>query len=191
MADIDDRKALIGRLFGAANKHCDETRMDGYLEALKRMETPRLMRVVERVLAGIEDLPEHEDYKPPSAGALWKTLKSMRALPPPLELKAAEPKFLPFDTNANQLLMQYLWQAHAGKGGNRYAPDSPSPANPGPITRARTAVLVKWKNAWARDMCEDREAGGALDGKSSWVACMAAAEAELDRLIASESQVAA
>ena len=190
MAEIDDRKRLIASLFGAANKHCDEARMDGYLDALKRMDTPRLMRAVEHILAGIEDLPEHEDYTPPSAGGIWKALKRMRALPPPIELKANEPKFLVFDTNANQLLMAYIWAAHAGKGVTRYAPDSPSPREPGPLTRECTAILVKWKNAWARDMREDRELyDGKLDGKTTWLQCMASAEAEIDALLA--QQVAA
>jgi hypothetical protein len=190
VSDLDERRKLIGRLFGAANKQCDETRMDAYLETLKRMETPRLIRAVEHVLDGIQNMTDPEDYKPPTAGGLWKVLKKLRALPPPLELRAAEPKYLPFDTNANQLLMAYLWDKHAPNGMTRYAPDSPNPKLPGPITRARTAILVKWKNAWARDMREDREAGGKLDGKASWIDCMARAEAEIDRLIALE-QVAA
>jgi hypothetical protein len=193
VADIDERKALIAKLFGAANKHCDETRMEGYLEALKRMDTPRLFRVVEHILAGIEDLPEHEDYKPPTPGGLWKALKRMRAMPPvpSFDLKANEPKFLLFDTNANQLLMAYIWAAHAKKGVMRYAPDSPNPRAPGPITRERTAVLVKWKDAWARDMREDRELyDGKLDGKEFWKDCMTRAEAEIDALIASERAAA-
>ncbi|HEV8246056.1 MAG TPA: hypothetical protein VGP93_09825 [Polyangiaceae bacterium] len=198
MADIDDRKKLIASLFGAANKPCDETRMDGYLEALRRMDTPRLMRVVTHVLDGIEHLPEHEDYKPPTAGGLWKILKKLRALPAPRPLELTPPPAAAidgWDQNANLLLMQYLWAAHAPKGITRYAPDDRYDEKarrtiPGPQTIERTKIMTKWKSAWATDMREDRAEHGKLDGKKHWVDCMALAEAELDRYIASQ-QVAA
>jgi hypothetical protein len=194
VADLDDRKALIQRLFGAANKHADEPRMDGYLESLRLMDTPRLLRVVDKILAGIAELTEPENYKPPTAGQIWKVARSMRRLPDPRPLELTPPPAAAMDgweQNANLLLMQYLWAAHAGKGVTRYAPDSPNPARPGPQTIERTAILVKFKNAWARDMREDREEGGKLDGKTHWIDCMALAEAELDRYIGSQAQEAA
>lgn len=209
MSDLDDRKALIQRLFGAANKSCDEAKMDGYLEALKLMDTPRLMRVCERVLDGIRELTDPEDYRPPTAGALWKVYRRLRALPtaPPLTLHGApEQKPDGWAVNANLLLLAYVTRGLLPKmvgirgvtmpDAGRYAPDSRYDSAkrcvvPGPLTIARTAVLVKWKNVWARDMREDRELyDGKLEGRAFWLDCMARAEAELDEMIGLERAAA-
>ncbi len=181
MADLDDRKALIQRLFGAANKHADEPRLEGYLEALKRMDTPRLVRLVDQVLDGIREMTDPNDYKPPTAGALWKLHRDKRRLPDPRPLELTPPPAAAmdgWDQNANLLLMQYLWAAHAPKNVTRYHV-------PGALQ-----WLVKYKHAWAHDMRDDRAQRGKLDGKQHWTDCMALAEAEISKLV-KRDQVAA
>lgn len=184
--DQETRAGLIRKLFGAANRTPSHDIIDGYLTTLKRMETASLARLVERILEDLEKAADSEPFRVPTAKELWVIRRGHTRLPS----APAAPELSPWkgdgwDVNANMLLLAYVTAAHTGRAA-RMAPDSANPSNPGPLTRARTAVFVKWKDAWARDMREDREAGGTLDGKASWIACMASAEAELERLSASE-----
>lgn len=188
MADVDDRKTLIARLFGAAGKECRESVMDGYLEALKRMDTPRLFRVVDRVLDGIKDLTDPEDYKPPAPGALWKVARALRALPAPapLELHGTRPQPQDqWDTAANTLLLNYVTAGLVEKAIRNSKPTRDASRY---ASHEATAVLLKWKSAWARDMREDRELyGGKLDGKLLWAQCMASAETEISGILRAEA----
>lgn len=197
MAEADDRRALILKLHGAANKVPAESVIEATLTALAKMSTPKLMRVVDRVIEGIAELTNPEDYRAPTAGALWKVARKLSALPaPPLTLDqqrqvADGPKVDGWTINGNILLLAYFDGKKAAGSMGRYAPDSPYDERlrhvvTGPITKLRTAVLVKWKDAWACDMREDRAEGGKLDGRKLWVDCMVSAEAEIDRNMALE-----
>lgn len=191
-ADEQVRRSLIGQIFAAdRGKKCSEESMASYLLAVRRMETPRLARVVERLLDGFER-GDSEVYRVPQPGTLWRIAKELRLgvtrPAPPLELHGApEQKVDGWALNANTLLLNYVtlglvqqsaYAQKASRNAGRYAPP------------AHTAILVKWKNAWARDMREDRDLyEGKLDGKQSWAECMARAEAEIDAILA--HQVAA
>lgn len=174
------RRELIAQLFGAFGRTPTEANYAGYEAALKLMPTPTLARVVSTWLENISEATDPIEIRVPTAGKLWDLRRKLRKLPaaPVLELKAHEPKFLAFDTNANQLLMAYLWKKHGPKNVTRYQ------------VPAALQWLVKYKNAWAHDMRDDRAAGGKLDGRKAWADCMAAAEAEIEKLIA-HNQVAA
>lgn len=210
-ADEQIRRGLIGQIFAAdRGRKCSEESMAAYLLAVRKMDTPRLARVVERLLDGFER-GDSEVYRVPQPGTLWRLAKELRlgvtrAAPPPLELHGVpEQKQDAWDTAANLLLLGYVtdgWPAKVRgmrgvpmRDAGRYAPDSPYDAQKrcvsiGPVTKERTAILVKWKNAWARDMREDRDLyEGKLDGKQSWAECMARAEGEIDAILA--HQVAA
>lgn len=189
-----ERRDLIAQLFGAFGRTPKEHEFTGYEAALKLMSTPILARVVSSWLEKISEATEPEDLRVPTAGKLWQLKRKLRALPtaPPLTLHGApEQKPDGWATNANLLLLAYFDGKRNAGVMARYAPDSPNPPNPGPLTRARTAVLVKWKNVWARDMREDRELyDGKLEGRAFWADCMARAEAELDEMIGLERAAA-
>jgi hypothetical protein len=187
--DQDERRALIAQLFGAFGKTPSESQYSGYEAALKLMTTPRLARVVATWLEGIAEATDPQDLRVPTAGRLWELARKLRRLPEPprgLELKAEEPKLLPFDTNANQLLLAYVWDAMRAGRADRYAPDPMIAAEPAPRTRERTAILVRWKNLWAAQMRAGVERGEKPDGKALWAEHMACAEYEIARLITIE-----
>ncbi len=87
----------------------------------------------------------------------------------------------------NHLLAQV--RAHA----KYYSPDSTYEydqkagkhlAKSGPIGRARTEIVVRWKNAWADDMrADDKGAGISIaKQKAAWQDCMDRADAEIAAL---------
>lgn len=183
------RRALLAQLFAAdRGKKLDDDTASAYLLALRHMDTPRMARVVERILGDIETNPD-EPYRVPQPGRIWRVAKDMRALPSappprdPIELRGAPDQRLDgWDINANTLLLNYLTlglvqQAIHGQKATRNAARYASPA--------ATAVMLKWRAAWARDMREDRELyEGKLDGRKAWADCIASAEAEIDAMIA-------
>ena len=193
------RRDLIAQLFGAFGRTPTEANYSGYEAGLKLMNTQTLARVVSTWLEKIAEATSPEELRVPTAGKLWEIRRKLRKLPDPRPLELAPPPGAEqdgWDRNANTLLMLYLWQKHAPKGVTRYSPDShyddkTRQVVAGPQTAERSAILVKFKNAWARDMREDREEHGKLDGKQHWADCMALAEAELDRYIASQAKAAA
>jgi hypothetical protein len=194
------RRELIAQLFGAFGRTPTEANYAGYEATLKLMTTPMLARVVSSWLEKISEATDPEELRVPTAGKLWQLRRKLRALPtPPLVLHGApEVKQDAWDTAANSHLLNYITSGlvqsavHGQKparNANRYAPDSRFDSVnrcviPGDLTRKITAVLVKWKNAWARDMREDRELyDGKLEGKAFWQQCMASAEGEIDQLL--------
>lgn len=199
------RVDLIRQMFAAdRGKKPDDATLAAYQLALKRMDTTKLARVVEKLLGGFER-GDSEHYRVPQPGALWRLARELRTgsvqtekPTPPLELHGApEQRLDGWDTNANLLLLAYLDGKRGAGVMARYAPDSRiygeacTALHVGPHTHERTAVLVKWKKLWARDMRENRELyDGKLDGKKAWADCMASAEREIDALVAAE-QVAA
>lgn len=89
---------------------------------------------------------------------------------------------------ANRHLLAYVLK-HTARHTRRYAPDytaSHGIVTPGPETRERTAVLVKWKNEWAARMrsVADEHGVDTEDQRDLWANCMTLAEAELDALTA-------
>lgn len=195
-ADEIERRALIAQLFGAFGRTPSEANYAGYEAALKLMQTPALARVIGTWLEKISEATDPADLRVPTAGRLWELRRKMRKLPDPRPLELAPPPSAAMDgweQNANLLLMQYLLDKHAPKGVTRYSPDSryDGRLHVGPQTVERTAILVKWKTAWARDMRESRAEHRPLDGRATWAECMAHAEAELDRYIASSQREAA
>jgi hypothetical protein len=191
-----ERRELIAQLFGAFGRTPTEANFAGYEAGLKLMNTQTLARVVSTWLEKLSEATAPEELRVPTAGKLWEIRRKLRKLPDPRPLELTPPPGAAldgWDLNANLLLMQYLWAAHGGKGVTRYSPDSSydGKLRIGPQTSERTAIFVKWKNAWARDMRESRAEHRPLDGRVTWTECMALAEAELDRYIASQEQVAA
>lgn len=184
------RVELIKQLFGAdRGKKPDDAALAAYLLALRKMDTPRLARVVERVLDG-EQYGDTDPYRVPQPGTLWRIAKELRlgALPnrPPLELAANKPVERPLDgwtINANQLLMAYITDPTTRRaqrlGVDSYVGQNGPPVHPGKLTVLFTTILVKWKDLWALDMREDREARGNLDGRKLWADYMASAEREI------------
>lgn len=202
MADLDDRKALIARLFGAANKHCDEPRMDGYLEALKRMETPRLLRVVDRILDGIRDLTDPADYKPPTAGELWKASRANLGRMPSTFDNPPQPErhVDEWERGANFLLLHKITRNLLSRVRQPheidYAPDSVYDSRarcvkPGQHTVVIGRMLHGQAMAWAADMREARAEGRQLDGKQTWHAAMQLADERIRAYIANHVRAAA
>jgi hypothetical protein len=189
--EVAMRRELIAQLFGAFGRTPKEHEYTGYEASLKLMPTPSLARVITTWLEQIGDATDPEDLRVPTAAKLWALRRKLKKLPgpPPLELHGApEQKQDGWDLNANTLLLNYLtmglvqsacYGQKPTRDAGRYAPPE------------RTAVMVKWKNVWARDMREDRELySGKLDGKAAWLACIAKAEAEIDVMIATERAAA-
>jgi len=189
--EVAQRRELIAQLFGAFGRTPKEHEYAGYEASLKLMPTPSLARVVSTWLEQIGDATDPDDLRVPTAAKLWALRRKLKRLPdpPPLELRGAPAQAQDgWDLNANTLLLNYLTVGlvqqvihgmKATRDAGRYAPP------------AHTAVMVKWKNAWARDMREDRELyDGKLDGKIAWTDCMAKAEAEIDALISAERAAA-
>lgn len=189
-ADEQARRDLIGQIFAAdRGKRCSDESMAAYLLAVRRMDTPRLARVVERLLDGFER-GDTEPYRVPQPGTLWRIAKELRLgtlqarTTPPLELHGApEQKADGWELNANTLLLNYVTlglvqqtvhNQKPSRDASRYAPPE------------HTAIMLTWKTAWARDMREDRELyDGKLEGKAFWLECMGRAEEHIDELIAS------
>lgn len=184
------RRSLLAQLFAAqSGRKLDDETAGAYLLALRRMDTPRLARVVERILGDIET--DASPYRAPSVSRIWEVAREMRKLPntsapaPTLELHGTpEVRHDPWETAGNTLLLNYITQGLVQRSihGQKAARDAGRYAG-----AARTQIVVKWKQIWARDMREDRELYDCkLDGKKAWADAMACAERELDALIASE-----
>jgi hypothetical protein len=185
--EVAARRELIAQLFGAFGRTPKEHEFTGYEAGLKLMPTPSLARVVTIWLEQIGDATDPEDLRVPSAAKLWALRRKIKKLPnpPALELHGAPAqKQDAWVSAANTLLLNYLTMGLVQKAihGQKPTRDAGRYAPP-----AHTAVMVQWKNIWARDMREDRELyDGKLDGKLVWADCMARAEAEIDALLLAE-----
>jgi hypothetical protein len=185
--EVAMRRELIAQLFGAFGRTPKEHEFAGYEASLKLMPTPSLARVVTTWLEQIGDATDPEDLRVPSAAKLWALRRKLKRLPnpPALELHGAPAqKQDAWVSAANTLLLNYLTMGLVQKAihGQKPTRDAGRYAPP-----AHTAVMVQWKNIWARDMREDRELyDGKLDGKLVWADCMARAEAEIDALLLAE-----
>lgn len=184
---------LLNSLFGAHGRTVWDGALAGYWKGLGKMSLMQFERVVGKAIDKLQ-YAERGVAKVPTVPELWDLHRGIRHEQPRPQ---QEPTWTgdAWDTAANLLLLAYFERKKGAKEMDRYAPDSPYSASAhhcivGERTKARTAVLVKWKNLWARDMREDRAEGGRRDGKLYWFDLMTRAEAELDRLIAAEEVAA-
>ncbi len=177
----------LNALFGAHGRTVWDGALSGYWKGLEKMSLMQFERCVEK---SVEKLAHAERgvAKVPTVAELWDISRGIRSYERPQTIE--DPwRGDDWDTGANLLLLAYIEQKKDRKLMDRYAPDSPYSDKAhhvvvGPITKARTAILVKWKDLWSRDMREDRLEGGKLDGKPLWFDYMTRAEAEIDQLIA-------
>jgi hypothetical protein len=154
-----------------------------------------LARVVSSWLDEAQRGHGSEELRVPRRASSGSSGASCARSTPPLVLHGApEVKQDAWDTAANTHLLNYItsglvqrrFTARSPRESNRYAPDPLRFGEPRviPGDHRQDAVLVKWKNAWARDMREDRELyDGKLEGKAFWQQCMASAEGEIDQLL--------
>lgn len=176
---------ILSTLFGAHGKPLSESMINGYWKGLQHMSLVAFERVCDQAIEKLQ-YAERGHAKTPTVAELWDLKRGFRGLPSAPAEKEPEWVGDEWDIAANHLLLAYIAKARDRKEADRYAPDSRYDESrrcvvPGPITKHRTAILVKWKGLWARDMREDRAEGGKLDGKKSWFDCMSLAEQEIDK----------
>lgn len=180
---------LMNSLFGAHNRTVWDGAIAGYWMGLSKMSLMQFERCVEKAVEKLQHA-ERGVSKIPTVGELWDISRGIRNYERPVTTDDSKWLGDDWDTAANLILLGYFDRQKDHGRMARYAPDSPFSDKShhvvvGPLTKERTAVMVKWKNAWARDMREDRQLyDGKLDGKMAWADCMALAEKELDSLIA-------
>lgn len=147
-------------------------RSAAYWKGLAKMELLTFARVVEECLG--ENGPE----KFPTVGVCWNVSKKMRAAryTPVAESKESQWKGDKWDIEANFHLLN-----HIRRHPKRYAPDSTydgRQAVPGPLTKAFTEIVVRWKKTWAEDMRAEANPTAAIR-QASWHDCMARADAQI------------
>lgn len=174
--DREEFTRQLGELCAGFNVPVGE-RKDAYWRGLAKMELPTFARVVEHCLG--EGGPE----KIPTTRGVWALSKSVRPRYTPEPL--AKPAWTGdrWDIEANFRLL-----AHIRGAGKRYAPDSgyseaAREAIVGALTRAYTAVLVRWKHAFAEDMRHEAHPTPATR-EAAWRDCIGRADTEIDLLIA-------
>ena len=184
---------LLNSLFGAHGRTVWDGALAGYWKGLEKMSLMQFERVVGKAIEKLQ-YTERGVAKVPTVPELWDLHRGTRYEQPRPQ---QEPAWTgdAWDVAANLALLAYFERKKGEREIDRYAPDSPYSDRlrhvvVGERTKARTAVMVKWKNLWARDMREDRAEGGNREGKQYFADCMNHAEAELDRLIASEVSAA-
>jgi hypothetical protein len=184
---------MLNTLFGAHGRTVWDGALAGYWKGLEKMSLMQFERVVGKAIDKLQ-YSERGVAKVPTVPELWDLHRGIRHEQPKPQ---QEPTWTgdAWDTAANLLLLAYFERKKGERMMERYAPDSPYSDRAHHVvvserTKARTAVLVKWKDFWARDMREDRAEGGKRDGKPYWFDCMSRAEVELDRLIAAEEVAA-
>lgn len=144
---------------------------------VERLPIPELERGMRRLVysgkAHVPTLPEFVKLcKSVGDDAEFGGPKGAAALPPPAQTVTDA-----WGAQANLHLLGYVQKNHRDfRGGMPYG------GHPLPWLVARTAILVRWKNEWARLMREsdepDRESAAQ---KSLWAACMSQAEDEIER----------
>lgn len=142
---------------------------------VERMPIPELERGMRRLVysgkAHVPTLPEFVKLcKAVGDDGEFGGPKGAAALPPPPQTVTDA-----WGAQANFHLLAYVQTRHRDfRGGMQYG------GHPAPWLTARTQILVRWKNEWARLMREsdesDRESAAQ---KSLWAACMSQAEDEI------------
>lgn len=151
-------------------------RSNAYWTGLAKMELATFARVVAHSLG--ESGPE----KIPTPGQCWKISKELR-IQRHVPREPSAPKFAGdrWDIAANRHLLEQV-RRHP----KRYAPDTSYDPKlrqvvPGPLTRAYTAIVVHWKNAWVEDMrADDKGEGVSIEAQQrAWEDCMARADEQI------------
>jgi hypothetical protein len=190
MTDADKPKflELLNALFGAHNRTVWDGAVTGYWKGLEKMSLMQFERCVGKA---IEKLAHSERgvSKIPTVSELWDLHRGIRHYDQPKVETEPQWQGDDWDISANLLLVQKITNNRPGNPNYiDYAPDSiltrEAKAIPGPDTKAIAEILAKWKTVWARDMREDRERGGNLDGKPAWAYCMAQADSEIRAYLA-------
>jgi hypothetical protein len=181
---------LLNTLFGAHGRTVWDGAVAGYWKGLERMSVMQFDRVVGKAIDKLQ-YAERGVAKVPTVPELWDLHRGIRNETKPV-VQESDWKGDDWDSAGNLALLSYLG---GRRDSDRYAPDSPYSHKLrhtviGERTKARTAILAKWKNAWSTDMREDRAEGGNRDGKPLFQEYMRLAESEIDRLIASEVSAA-
>jgi len=175
---------LLATLFGAHNKPMSDGVIAGYWKGLEKMQLDTFERCCDEAIDKLARA-ERGVSKVPTVSELWDIKRNLRMLPRsdvPEKPYAGDE----WEIAANLLLLAKIRKNNYHETGIDYAPDCYGyPAKQGPQTIAIAAILSKWKSAWARDMREDRAEGGNRDGKPDWIECMASADAEVRRYLAS------
>lgn len=181
LSDRTDFEAQLASLCAGFNVPMGD-RAEAYWRGLAKMELRTFARVVEHCLG--EDGPE----KIPTTKQCWLHSKSLRkngAFTP------SEPTRAPWTGDRWDIEANFRLLTHIRSAGKRYGPDAAyseaaREAIAGPLTRAFTAVLVRWKKAFAEDMRV--EAHPTPETRSAaWRDCIGRADAEIDRLIAANT----
>lgn len=150
-------------------------RSSAYWLGLQKMELVTFARVV------IECLGPDGPEKFPTVGVCWQIAKKLRAMryPP----RAAEPKKPQWQGNQWDEDANFNLRIHLRNHPHKYAPDVTydhvkHEVVAGPLTRAYTAILVRWKKTWAEDMRAETNPSGETK-RESWEECMGRADEEI------------
>lgn len=169
-SDRSEFDAQLAMLCAGFNVPVGE-RSGAYWKGLAKMELLTFARVVEECLG--EGGPE----KIPTVGMCWAISKRARAS---RHIFIEKPQWQGdrWDLEANHHLLNHI-RTHP----KHYAPDSTydpitRQAIPGPITRERTAILVRWKKTWAEDMRVEANPT-AEKRRAVWEECMAGADKQI------------
>lgn len=152
---------------------------------VERMPIPELERGMRRLVysgkAHVPTLPEFVKLcKAVGDDAEYGGPKGTAALPPPAKTVTDA-----WGAQANLHLLTYVQKHHTEfRGGSYWVEDQHKNKNLElrPWLEARTAILVRWKNEWARLMREADDADREPQAQRNlWAACMSQAEEEIER----------
>lgn len=180
--NTEDRSAFDTRLaqvFGAIDKPFSPARADGFWKGLERMSLQQFNRACDQVL---RELEAGEAPRTFTVASVWRAYKALRAAAP------EQPITRPWqgdvwDERAGLRLLVYI-RNQAAAGVHYCCPRTrmglhPARLEPTPETAQLTAVLVAWKNAWARDCREESPAPSRETADRWWSDCMQRAEVEV------------
>lgn len=182
--------AALAELFGALDRPFSQAKADGFWKGLERMTWVQFCRVRDHIL---RELEHGEPPRTLSVSTVWATHRGFRAHAPavPIETPWAGDEW---DRRANLLLLVYIrtrtpeqLRAYGRPAGfkvlrasledlNKLGLDHHNLDASAEFVR-RVEWLVKFKNAWARDMREWGSMPTAEQQRSNWDECMRRAEA--------------
>jgi hypothetical protein len=162
---------MLAELFAAIDKPLGEAKEGAFWKGLARMSLVDFARVSESLIAGLETRDAPKFF---TVSDIWAARRNLRARGPESAAPGAGDNWQgdEWDVRANLHLLAYI-RATLGANPRIWgAPNSDEQA-------AATAVLVRFKRAWAQDM---REWGGEVSPEESyraWHDCMRRAEAQI------------
>jgi hypothetical protein len=165
-------------------------RSEAYWKGLAKMSLMEFSRCVDQALG--EGGPD----RIPTTGQMWKLLKELRSQRTTTPWRPTETPWHGdgWDTQANRFLLGYIGdQARAGAHycDEQTRSGARSAEKPSQETRALTAPLVAYKNAWAqdmRDMANERNEVPMDVQKATWADCMRRANLEVQQIRESYAQ---